>query len=140
MAVSTIINIYDKLLEPIPPFTWLGSGVSTLDVSAAFRLCFVLRQLREANLRAYLKARKPANHEKDSQNDIEPPSYIKNIALTLVVVYGGEAVMSTFKSSIFIRSTFLITDVQNRPMVVHLTLIHILSNSARFICFAYHPR
>ena len=100
MALSTVIATYDKLLEPIPPFTWLGSGISTLDVGAAFRLCVVLRQLREANLRAHLKARKSGNVEKEGQDELESVSYVKNIALTLVVVYGGEAVMSAFNSSL----------------------------------------
>ena len=85
-VLTSVVSTYRTLLQPVPPFTWLGSSVSTLDVVAALRLCVVLRQLRDAHLRNVNKSGKV--------KDVEESSRVKNVAMTLVVVYGGESVMS----------------------------------------------
>lgn len=106
MLLSAIRATYDSALTPIAPFTWFGSNISTFDVAAALRLCVVLRQLREAGLRAHHAKVKKNNRigEKDgdggdlvlkdgSDTVVEERSYVKCIATTLVTVYGGEAIM-----------------------------------------------
>ena len=98
MLLSTVRATYSQLLTPIPPFTWFGSAISTFDVAAALRLCIVLRQLRESALRAHLKA---TGGEKKA---VEDKSYVKCIAITLVTVYGGEAIMSVYCFTFYLQS------------------------------------
>ena len=106
LALSAAINAYRILLEPIAPFTWFGLGISTLDVAGGFRLCLVLRQLRELGLQGHLKTRsRGSNTDAKEGDDIETMSYAKSIAVTLAVVYGGEAIMSALKRHICSNET-----------------------------------
>lgn len=84
MVLSPIIEVFRWSLQPIAPFTWLGVPISTLDVVATFRLCIVLRQVRELLHRAHAA--------KTGGKDIEEASFVKRLATTLLVVYGGEAI------------------------------------------------
>ena len=81
-----LIQVFRYILQPIPPFTWFGLTISTLDVVAAFRLCFALRQLRESTY---------ARHFSSKAGPVEGKSFIKNYSTTLLVVYGGEAAACT---------------------------------------------
>ena len=102
LLVAAVTGGYRLTLEPIPPFTWFGLGLSTLDVVGGLRLCIVLRQLREMSLRHHLESNNSRNAGDGSGKDgaeVEPMSYVKHIAITLVVVFGGEAIMSTFHVS-----------------------------------------
>ncbi|KAG6864629.1 hypothetical protein C0991_008161 [Blastosporella zonata] len=84
LLLSPCIEVFRYTLQPIAPFTWFGLGISTLDVVATVRLCLILRQLRE---QLYLK------HVSTKGVDaVEPKSFIKSLATTLTVVFGGEAV------------------------------------------------
>jgi hypothetical protein len=78
-----LIHVFRYILEPIPPFDWFGLPITTLDVVAAFRLCFALRQFRESTY---------AKHLSSKAGPVEEKSFIKNLSTTLLVVYGGEAV------------------------------------------------
>ena len=96
MLLSTIVHSYRWLLQPIPPFTWIGSPVSLFDVGAALRLCVVLRQLREMGIQHYQKSERARKADAyGAGKEVENASLVKSIAITLVVVYGGEAIMST---------------------------------------------
>ncbi|KAL0947576.1 hypothetical protein HGRIS_013664 [Hohenbuehelia grisea] len=87
MAIlSPFVTIFDYALQPVAPFTWLGVNISTLDVVAAFRLCLVLRQVREM-----LQAQHVAIN---GVKDVEQRSFVKDYATTLTVIYGGEAITS----------------------------------------------
>lgn len=101
MSLTPVIAAYSWLLEPTAPFTWLGYGISTLDVAAALRLCVVLRQLKEAS-RAQHLLKKAAG---EADGDIEDPSLVKDAATTLMVVYGGEAVVCACPQPRFTRRT-----------------------------------
>lgn len=98
LALSAYANAYRWLLQPIPPFTWFGSSISSFDVGAALRLCVVLRQLREMGLQHYQKSERTRKSEASGSEsrgkEVENASLIKSIAVTFVVVYGGEAIMS----------------------------------------------
>lgn len=83
LAISPIIEIFRWGLQPIAPFTWFGFQISTIDVVATFRLCLVLRQVREIMQATHVA--------KKSSEAIEEQSYAKRLATTLLVVYGGEA-------------------------------------------------
>lgn len=87
--LSFLVELYRYALEPIPPFTWLGVGISTLDVVAMIRLCIVLRQIRESSMNEYIKSQ---------GKSIEEASFLKKAAATLVVVYGGEAIIGAIET------------------------------------------
>lgn len=84
LLISPLTEVFRWGLEPIAPFTWFGFPISTLDVLATFRLCLVLRQVREImhNVHASKKNCGPT----------EESSFVKRVATTLLVVYGGEAI------------------------------------------------
>jgi hypothetical protein len=89
--LSLLVELYRYALEPIPPFTWLGIGISTLDVVAITRLCVVLRQIREISMKEHVKSH--------GTKGIEQDSFVKKVATTLLVVYGGEAITGAVKIS-----------------------------------------
>ncbi|KAG6896963.1 hypothetical protein C0992_005024 [Termitomyces sp. T32_za158] len=82
--LSPSIEVFRWSLQPVPPFTWFGSPLSTLDVLGAVRLCLILRQLREQLRRQHVA--------KNGVNGVEKSSFVKSLAITLTVVFGGEAV------------------------------------------------
>ncbi|EIW85540.1 hypothetical protein CONPUDRAFT_87953 [Coniophora puteana RWD-64-598 SS2] len=95
LALQPFVSLYRTVLAPIAPLAWLGLPVSTLDVVAAVRLCVALRQLREGAHRDHITARARIT-EKDGQGvrtlvEPEERSFVRDLATTLTVVYGGEA-------------------------------------------------
>ncbi|KAG5350910.1 hypothetical protein C0989_008808 [Termitomyces sp. Mn162] len=82
--ISPSIEVFRWSLQPIPPFTWFGSPLNTLDVLGAVRLCLILRQLREQFYRQHVA--------KNGFIGVERKSFVKSLAITLTVVCGGEAV------------------------------------------------
>jgi len=84
--VAPIVDIFRYSLLPIAPFSWFGYGISTLDVVACLRLCFVLRQLREQLYRQHVFTK--------GKSGVEEKSFIMSLTTTLTVVYGGEAVIA----------------------------------------------
>ena len=88
LLISPVIEIFRWSLQPVAPFTWFGFPISTLDVVATFRLCIVLRQVREIM--------QVAHTAKKSEGEIEEQSFAKRLATTLLVVYGGEAITGTY--------------------------------------------
>lgn len=86
MLLAHISHLYALSLTPIPPFLWLGTSISTLDVLAAIRLCSVMRQIREA-----IRQSQP-----DEEGQPEEHSFTKSISATWTVVYGGEVFTGGF--------------------------------------------
>lgn len=84
MSLAQICWLYGLSLTPIPPFTWLGASISTLDVLAALRLCAIMRQIREAIRQGQSEA------SEGGVVVIEESSFVKHACATLTVVYGGE--------------------------------------------------
>jgi hypothetical protein len=82
-----LVQVFRYALSPIAPFTWFQLNVSTLDVVAAFRLCIALRQIKDV-----YHSRHVARH---GRWNVEEPSFTRNLATTLIVVYGGEAMFCT---------------------------------------------
>ncbi|KAJ7112403.1 hypothetical protein C8R43DRAFT_1091484 [Mycena crocata] len=87
--LTPIIHVFNYTLQPVAPFTWFNLSISTLDVVAAFRLCIVLRQIKESLYHQHVHVFK-----KDVKS-IEPRSFARDLSTTLTVVYGGE-VMTAF--------------------------------------------
>ncbi|KIM49542.1 hypothetical protein M413DRAFT_438727 [Hebeloma cylindrosporum] len=82
--LAPLVEIFRYSLRPIAPFTWLGWGISTLDVVATIRLCIALRQIRELTLKAHITTK--------GHSPVEESSFVKSVSTTWLVVYGGEAV------------------------------------------------
>lgn len=87
--LAPLVYGFQWSLQPIAPFTWFGLGVSTLDVVAAFRLCLVLRQLRESLYAEHLSKRGRVA-AKTKALEFDEKSFVKDLSTTLTVVYGGE--------------------------------------------------
>ncbi|KAF8431830.1 hypothetical protein L210DRAFT_3614453 [Boletus edulis BED1] len=88
MALQHSVLLYQYALTPLTPFTWFGLQISSLDLVASFRLCYVLRQLRE-NLRDEHTKRRTTD------SNLPPPedrSFVRDALTVLAVVYGGEAI------------------------------------------------
>ncbi|KAJ7940223.1 hypothetical protein B0H13DRAFT_3238 [Mycena leptocephala] len=79
--LTPIIQVYNYTLQPVAPFTWFNLPISTLDVVAAFRLCIVLRQIKESLYQQHVSKNSAA---------VTPKSFARDVASTLTVVYGGE--------------------------------------------------
>lgn len=88
MVIDALTDLFRYLLQPIAPFTWFGLQISTLDVAATFRLCVLLRQIRDSLHAAHISAKGHA--------PVEAKSFVKSASTTLMVVYGGEAITCAF--------------------------------------------
>jgi len=85
VLLTPFIEAFRYSLQPIAPFTWLGWNLSTLDIAATFRLCIFLRQIRESILKKHVSTNGTAS--------VEQPSFVRVASITLLLVYGGEAVV-----------------------------------------------
>jgi hypothetical protein len=92
IMLEPIVQFYRNILSPVQPFSdWVGMPISMLDLGAAFRLCLVMRQVREQLHAKHVEnAAKPG---KAGVSNVEPRSFVREAATTLLVVYGGEAVI-----------------------------------------------
>jgi hypothetical protein len=104
MSLQPFVSLYQYALTPLTPFSWFGLKISSLDLVAAFRLCYVLRHLRE-NLRD--------EHAKRRATDgkLAPPedrSFARDALTVLTVVYGGEAIAAPLLG---VPSSFMISGV-----------------------------
>ncbi|KAK7449754.1 hypothetical protein VKT23_013229 [Stygiomarasmius scandens] len=88
LLVSPFVNIFHYALQPVAPFTWFGLGINSLDVLAAFRLCLILRQIREDLYRKHVKVH--------GHTSVEARSFSRSLMTTLTVVFGGEAMSCPF--------------------------------------------
>jgi hypothetical protein len=95
-ALQTLIA---SSLEPIPPFTWFGLSISTLDVAATTRLVLIMRQLRE--MAAVSATRDPKSAS--AQVKWDAPSPVRDLFATWTVVFGGEWVACVLVSRYFIN-------------------------------------
>lgn len=94
MSLQPIVSLYQYALTPLAPFSWLGLNISSLDLLAAFRLCYALRHLRE-NLRDDHIKRRTTNN---NLPPLEDRSFVRDALTVLTVVYGGEAIAGTSSS------------------------------------------
>jgi len=83
MSLQLVVEAYRTLLTPFGALeTLTGARLSPLDVLGALRLALVMRQLRDAGYDGV-----PAHRRKER----ESKSFVKDLAVLMVVVYGGEA-------------------------------------------------
>lgn len=88
MNLQHSVLLYQYALTPLAPFTWFGLQISSLDLVASFRLCYVLRQLRE-NFRDEHAKRRTTDSKLAPAED---RSFVRDALTVLTVVYGGEAI------------------------------------------------
>jgi hypothetical protein len=86
--ISAIASTYDYAMTPVAPFTYFGLAISMFDIAAATRVCVALRQRRELNLKEHIKQK--------GQHGVvvERASFVRNLSATLLVVFGGESIIS----------------------------------------------
>ena len=89
---SPFVEVFRYTLQPIPPFTWFGLQISTLDVVATIRLCLVLRQIRDQLYNQHVSTKGPEN--------LEEQSFLRSLFTTFTVVYGGEVLTGVYAPSI----------------------------------------
>ena len=95
VLLEPIVQFYRNILAPVQPLSsWVGSPLSMLDLGAAFRLCLVLRQIREQLRVAHLQ--KAANSDKVAVAAVEQRSFVREASAVLLVVYGGEAITGKY--------------------------------------------
>jgi len=101
LALAPIVELYRWGLQPVAPLSWFGIQISTIEVVAAVRLCLILRQVRELIAKAY-KAHAPQATPGASEKEkaevaalgpkFEEKSLVRDLAATLIVVHGGDAI------------------------------------------------
>jgi hypothetical protein len=117
-AIAPIVAFYDYALQPISALAWLGAPISALDIAGALRLALILRQQREIFRKEHLaktsstssllrvKDARSSSSEKASaiptttlmvMVPLEPRSCVRDLAASLVIVFGGEAVVGAFE-------------------------------------------
>ncbi|KAG0706509.1 hypothetical protein DFH29DRAFT_824746 [Suillus ampliporus] len=84
MSLQPFISLYRYALEPIAPFSWFGIKVCSIELVAAFRLCTILRQIRE-DLHA--------KHQLRASASVEERSFLRDATTALTIKFGGEAII-----------------------------------------------
>lgn len=87
--LTPIIQVFNYTLQPVAPFTWFNLSISTLDVVAAFRLCIVLRQIKESLYQQHVSNKGVVS--------VEPRAFARDLSTTLTVVYGGEVMTGAWR-------------------------------------------
>jgi len=90
MSLQPFVAIYRYALYPIAPFTWFGIKICSLELVAAFRLCMVLRQIKDV-LRVKHERRVGGNNP-----PVEERSFLRDACTALLVKFGGEAIIGTY--------------------------------------------
>ncbi|KAI0093737.1 hypothetical protein BDY19DRAFT_270257 [Irpex rosettiformis] len=94
VLLEPIVQFYRNILAPVEPLSsWVGSPLSMLDLGAAFRLCLVLRQIREQLRAVHLQN---ATSDKVTTAAVEERSFVREASTVLLIVYGGEAITSPY--------------------------------------------
>jgi hypothetical protein len=114
-AIATIAAFYDYTLQPIPALAWVGAPISALDIAGALRLALILRQMRELFHKEHLTkisstsvSVKNGRLEKDPAPMVPPVekrSRVRDFATNLLIVFGGEAIVGTFKNMLSLART-----------------------------------
>lgn len=108
LAIAPIVAFYDYTLQPIPALSWLGAPISILDIAGALRLALILRQQREIFYKEHF-AKMSSSTSARSQKDpfpvvpVERRSRVRDFATSLVMVFGGEAIVGASRILLSLR-------------------------------------
>ena len=99
-VTAPIIAFYDYALQPIPALAWVGAPISALDIAGGLRLALILRQVREYFHKQHMAKISLSNTNARVKNGVSDPvlpverrSCVRNFTTSLVMVFGGEAVV-----------------------------------------------
>ncbi|KAI0685152.1 hypothetical protein BC835DRAFT_546481 [Cytidiella melzeri] len=131
-VLEPIVQFYRNALSPVQPLSnWVGTPISMLDLGSAFRLCLVLRQIREQLQAKHLA--NTANSGKETVAKVEDRSFAREAAATLAVVYGGEAITSPYLGvppSFMVSGVVPILYIAMQAAVEKLPSVHSMSLSS----------
>jgi hypothetical protein len=92
--LASIVAFYDYALQPVSALAWVGVPITPLDIAAAFRLALILRQLRGLFRQHHLAKMSTSSQVKNAPVEpLEHRSRVRDFTATLVMVFGGEAVV-----------------------------------------------
>jgi hypothetical protein len=117
LAIAPIVAFYDYVLQPIPTLSWAGAPISTLDIAGALRLALILRQQREIFYKEHLAKLSLSTSARVTDGrleekypvqivPIERRSRVRDFATSLVVVFGGEAIVGALAILLYLRCRF----------------------------------
>lgn len=149
-ALSSIMGVYDASLQPIASLAALGVTVTPIDVVGAFRLALVIRQLREILHREHINKSKPtgggtSGRPGKDRAEVESRARTRDLVTTLVMVYGGEAVVGAFSPNAFHRLVDVLTSVlifcRTSPLVGYTAILHARGRHPRHVhCYTLRRR
>ncbi|KAI0279825.1 hypothetical protein BGY98DRAFT_1095902 [Russula aff. rugulosa BPL654] len=99
-ATAPIVAFYDYALQPIPALAWVGAPISALDIAGGLRLALILRQVRELFHKEHMAKLSLSN------TNVRRRSCVRNFAASLLMVFGGEAVVAPWLG---LQPSFLLT-------------------------------
>jgi hypothetical protein len=111
-ATAPIIAFYDYALQPIPALAWVGAPISALDIAGGLRLALILRQIREHLHKEHMAKISLFNTNVRVKNGqlekvsgsvvpVERRGCVRNFAASLLMVFGGEAVVGALKYAVY---------------------------------------
>jgi len=117
LAVAPIVAFYDYVLQPIPALSWAGAPISILDIAGALRLALILRQQREIFYKEHLAklslstSARVMNGRLDEKDPVqvvpvERRSRVRDFVTSLVMVFGGEALVGASTILLSLRCRF----------------------------------
>ena len=107
VLLAPIVQFYRTILQPVELIQAFGITLSSLDLAAAFRLCLVMRQIREQLLTAHLKKAAAASFGPNAGSghvkvqEVERRSFVREASAVLLVVYAGEALTGVYPYSLY---------------------------------------
>ena len=115
LAIAPIVAFYDYTLQPIPALSWLGAPISILDIAGALRLALILRQQREIFYKEHFTKMSSSTSARvmsgRSEKDpfpvvpaVERRSRVRDLAASLVMVFGGEAIVGASRILLSLRA------------------------------------
>lgn len=139
-ALSSIMAVYDVSLQPIASLAAFGVTVTPIDVVGALRLALVIRQLREIFHRQHIDKSKPTGggsggRPGKDRAEVESRARARDLVTTLVMVYGGEAVVGAF----FIFLLMMYFNILTFETMLRRTS-PLVGYTALFYARGHHPR
>jgi len=109
--ISTLLSSTADLitygLTPLPYFRF-----SVFDLIGSLRLALVLRQIKESERQRGIQEKQRGINSKETR-ELEDGGLVKDVITVWTVVYGGEMVCGTCRSSLFV------------PCFLHCTLVNL---------------
>ena len=140
VLLTPIVQFYRTILQPVELIQAFGITLSSLDLAAAFRLCLVMRQIREQLLTAHLKKAAAASFGPNAGSslgkvqEVERRSFVREASAVLLVVYAGEALTGVYPLDL--ELCFMSPELEGIGSSVprDTTIVHGLGRVSRAVC------